>query len=813
MSRRTEIPINEFILPIEDTIVPMPGVDYIGCIEFPVKQIIHYPKSRVKALPGWSVLLIMLLASCLWSSFASAQTVTTGKSYINITRPNGGTFLPGDIIEVRATIAVSGGNNDNSSNRINSIRYNDTINLAKFTYIAGSLQMLSNEGRFQHQYSDAADTDSANINTTNGRLRFNIGRNSGASDVATHGEGTTNAGRLWGGLRPSFFGGTCIRMYVYRVQIRNTSTIVAIDSTIRLSAGNFRYRIGDAGSDTRSNFAPYYIKIAADFGLCSNSIGTNAIVGESGGTFGSGVAQNRAGGTTFVPSPYTFVNFAPDNPNDNYYGLANRTSTDGTTNANVPYSSGPGSASRLFSVWDIIGDHTGAVDPAAGNPPTNTGYAVVINASYQTNRAFTQEISGLCEETYYEFSAWFRNICRRCGCDSSGKGTGSTGYVPGPGNDSSGVRPNLTFQIDGEDFYTSGNIPYTGNWVKKGFVFRTKPGQTSFTITIRNNAPGGGGNDWALDDIALSTCLPNMKYSPSITPNVCTGNPFTIYDTVRSYFDNYTHFKWQRSINSGGTWTDVTAPSTPSIAPFWNGTAWQYVSSYTVHHSQTALSNAGDLYRLLVATSVLNLSNENCRSTDVSTIVTLNVLQCSPVLDTRITSFTGRVNEKHATLRWSTGGGHPLLFEIEKSTDGINFEKLGSLNSSSMSSIYSFTDPFELSGKAYYRISVTDEMNQVSYTSIVQLSQQVSAGMAFAKIINPFTQQLVFTISSDMRRQARIRLLDQFGRVVRNKTVDIVNGVSQLSFDNTNDLSSGIYILTVDTEETSLRKQVMKGKN
>ncbi|MBS1654652.1 MAG: hypothetical protein JSU05_07400, partial [Bacteroidetes bacterium] len=436
-----------------------------------------------------------------------AQTVTTGKSYVNLTRPNGGTFLPGDIIEVRATIAVSGGS---STTRVNSVRYNDTINLAKFTYITGSLQMLSNEGRLQQAYSDAADLDSADIDYASGKLRFNIGNSSGASSVLTQGNSITNAGRLWGALRPTFFGSTCIRVYSYQVKIK-TTPVVDLDTTITLSAGNFRYRIGSSTTDQVSNFPPYYIKISPDNGLCSNSIGANAILGESGGTFGSGAAQNRAGGTTFVPAPYTFVNFAANSPNDNYYGLANRTSSDGTTNPNVPYSSGAGSASRVFTVWDIIGDHTGAADPYAGNPPTNTGYAVIINASYETNRAFTQTITGLCEETYYEFAAWFRNICRRCGCDSSGKGASQAGYIPAPGNDSSGVHPNLSFMIDGEDYYISGDIPYSGLWTKKGFVFKTKPGQTSVTVTIRNNAPGGGGNDWAIDDIAVSTCSPTFK--------------------------------------------------------------------------------------------------------------------------------------------------------------------------------------------------------------------------------------------------------------------------------------------------------------
>ena len=130
---------------------------------------------------------------------------------------------------------------------------------------------------------------------------------------------------------------------------------------------------------------------------------------------------------------------------------------------------------------------------------------------------------------------------------------------PVPGNDSSGVRPNLSFPIDGEEYYTSGNIAYNGLWVKKGFVFKTRLGQTSMNVTIRNNAPGGGGNDWAIDDIAIATCLPTMRYSPSNTPTICAGNAVTIYDTVRSFFNNYVYYKWQRSTDGGTIWTDVTA--------------------------------------------------------------------------------------------------------------------------------------------------------------------------------------------------------------------------------------------------------------
>src|SRR5205085_3482559 len=118
-------------------------------------------------------------------------------------------------------------------------------------------------------------------------------------------------------------GSTCIRVYVYRAQIKAVPTIVAIDTVVNLSAGNFRYRIGGAAADSLSNFSVYRIKIAPDYGLCPNAMGANALVTENSGTFGSGHNKNRPANSPLVPLPYTRKMFSANTPNDNFYGVAN----------------------------------------------------------------------------------------------------------------------------------------------------------------------------------------------------------------------------------------------------------------------------------------------------------------------------------------------------------------------------------------------------------------------------------------------------------------------------------------------------------
>ena len=78
---------------------------------------------------------------------------------------------------------------------------------------------------------------------------------------------------------------------------------------------------------------------------------------------------------------------------------------------------------RMFGgYWDIIGDHTGT-NNSAGNAPVKPGkkggYMLAVNADVVTTEAYQQTVTGLCPSTYYEFSAWVRNLCKNCAIDSN----------------------------------------------------------------------------------------------------------------------------------------------------------------------------------------------------------------------------------------------------------------------------------------------------------------------------------------------------------------------------------------------------------
>ena len=226
-------------------------------------------------------------------------------------------------------------------------------------------------------------------------------------------------------------------------------------------------------------------------------------------------------------------------------------------------------------------DHTGNVN----------GYMMLVNADYPQDEVYRRNVTGLCPNTTYVFSAYLANTnplsaaINNCGA----------GYI----------YANIKFQIEYptsiiQGSVASGNLPISTSslnldWVQYGYAFTTGPAQTSVDVVMINNAPGGCGNDYALDDITLSPCGPGV--SLSISPNAsvfCQGQPITLLSNFTSGTYTVPQYQWQFSNNNGLTWNDI-------------------VGATSSNYSIAAVSNSNiGLYQLLVAENG-NMSNSNCR--------------------------------------------------------------------------------------------------------------------------------------------------------------------------------------------------------
>ena len=211
--------------------------------------------------------MLTLFASCTY--FVQAQpNFDFGKSYVNVTKGvNGGTVEPGDILEIRATFVVS------KTGYADSCGYFDAIP-ANTSFIPGSLAVLTNEGKVYKSFTDAPGDDAGYI--TGSAVRINLGFKTAPQATAFR------RGRVSYNDKPSFYGATCIMIASFRVVVTGS-----YGSTVSLGGGSISYRINGAGSVTSNTFDPDNVMIFKNLAICPSTSGTNAILSESGGTFGS----------------------------------------------------------------------------------------------------------------------------------------------------------------------------------------------------------------------------------------------------------------------------------------------------------------------------------------------------------------------------------------------------------------------------------------------------------------------------------------------------------------------------------------------
>jgi hypothetical protein len=122
---------------------------------------------------------------------------------------------------------------------------------------------------------------------------------------------------------------------------------------------------------------------------------------------------------------------------------------------------------------------------------------------------------------------------------------------------------------------------------------------------------------------------------------------------------------------------------------------------------------------------------------------------------------------------------------------------------------YIFPDPENITGKVYYRINMRNPDGEANYSRTLQLSNDTET-FSFVSVINPFASVLFFDLASARDGVAKAELIDQFGNPVKRGSFEVRSGVNQLTFDNTNVLTPGIYILRVELGGATIYKRVMK---
>ncbi len=191
-----------------------------------------------------------------------------------------------------------------------------------------------------------------------------------------------------------------------------------------------------------------------------------------------------------------------------------------------------------------------------------------------------------------------------------------------------------------------------------------------------------------------------------------------------------------------------------------------------------------------------------------------NKMQSIGGLPVVLTPLKGYYSKGVSHLYWkSLQESNSSHFEIERSNDGINFNQVGKVIAKSISDKevdYSYADIRSNAGFNYYRLKLLDKDGKFQYSNIEVLYVNIEGINITGIYPGPFVDKLNITISSEVKTRTIINLFDNTGKLLISHQTDINKGVTNLTVDNLNNLSKGLYFIKVQAGETIILKRLIK---
>ncbi len=192
------------------------------------------------------------------------------------------------------------------------------------------------------------------------------------------------------------------------------------------------------------------------------------------------------------------------------------------------------------------------------------------------------------------------------------------------------------------------------------------------------------------------------------------------------------------------------------------------------------------------------------------------VQDAGPIIPVELSAFTVTgISENDMRLEWTTASEtNNYGFEIQRSTDGVKFKKIGFVKGNGTTSNinhYSFVDEDLNSGLYYYRLKQIDFDGTYSYSEIIKAEVKApdsyGLGQNYPNPFNPVT-----TIPFRIKEAGKVKI--KVFNILGQEVATIVNKVMQPGYYketfNASDLASGMYFyVMIVNGKTFMKKFVL----
>lgn len=428
---------------------------------------------------------------------------------------------------------------------------------------------------------------------------------------------------------------------------------------------------------------------------------------------------------------------------------------------------------------------TGNVQTTSRTYPTTANYTYSGTSSQVMGNGYPNSITGTL--TINNTGSTSDNVVTLDNVRAIANG-GSASFVDGILNTNSNL---LTFNSGATVLGTPSDLSYVDGPVKK-------IGKEDFTFPVGDSASGYHpcGIDNTAGAITDSYTAQYYRKTPYTLGSMMTG--------VGLYgISNCEYWQITRNIGSTSGVTVSWTASSPCNTSYYVTTTVGLVVVY-LNGSNRWVQAPGTGSTVIGTPASGTVKEDGVSSFTYFTIGNTNILG-SP-LPVKFGPLKAYQKQNGVEVEWSTYSGKLAQFEIERSSDGRNFQSIGQVaaNNSDQENDYAWFDVTPLAGSNFYRISGIDMTGRKEYSDIIRLDIDKPLVELHVYSLQGANRSINYQAYNLPKGMYAIRVIDNYGRLLYEGNINHFGGSLSQSLELPASLQSGIYYLQIRNNNSSL---------
>jgi hypothetical protein len=424
---------------------------------------------------------------------------------------------------------------------------------------------------------------------------------------------------------------------------------------------------------------------------------------------------------------------------------------------------------------------------------------------------------------YSNFSTNIKNYCNSVANDAASPGTTPTFDFNSGNTPVLGLSTTLAFNGAGMESLSMSPL---GSLVNAG----TSTAGATYTLPIKDQRSfsrfdlGIDVGSFEVGGILDNSDVPAVSYVP-LTNTISTANRILSAGIIDLNGIFWFGTKVPRIYfrKNSGTWfsTAGTVASGNGLTGTWN---------FTIDNSLMGGVSNGDVISYYVIASDVSVSAQigsfplGALATDVNAILSTPLTPSSYTianftLPVSLLSFSADIEQNDAQLTWKTADAVNFShFEVERSVDGLNYNKIGQKDAATGSAdhLYTFTDADAADhtssyGKVLYRLKMVDNDGKFKYSQVVNVVFRKSKkSFVISTQPNPFIERISVSLQMEKSEMVSIRVNDMSGNLVKKVQQMGQPGFSTITINDLSSLVPGIYMLEILKGNERIKEKLVK---